>query len=152
MVASALSAYWCRGLKFRETYVSRSLAITDQMRKRQLILARTMLLSTPNVKSVEKFTTLSTTYLFSQPDHPLLIANTITADNTITSSLTICLSRFKSVPIPIHEGLWGRISSSKGTAGFLFVQQIYGRITPKSWLWERDRGSLTPPPCPSGPE
>ena len=68
----------------RETRVSRSLAPTDQRRKRQLILARTMLLWTPDVKSVDNLTTLTTTYLLSQPDHPLFIANTITMDNTIT--------------------------------------------------------------------
>ena len=78
----------------RETCVSRSLAPTDQRRKRQLILARTMLLWTPDVKSVDK---LTTAYLLSQPDHPQFIANTIAADNTMTSSVTNCYL--------IHEGL-----------------------------------------------
>ena len=43
-----------------------------------------MLFWTPDVKSVDKLTTLTTTYLISQLDHPLFIANTITMDNTIT--------------------------------------------------------------------
>ena len=36
-----------------------------------------------------KLNTLTTTCLFSQPDHPLFIANAITVDNTITYSVTI---------------------------------------------------------------
>ena len=39
--------------------------------------------------------------------------------------------------ISIHEGSWGWISSSGSAAGSLPVQQIYDRLTPKSWLWKK---------------
>ena len=71
-----------------------------QRKKSQLILARTKLLWTPDVKSVDKLTTLTTTYLLRQPDHPLFIANTIMMDNTITRVNTI--SRLKS-PKCLHS-------------------------------------------------
>ena len=106
----------------RETRVSRSLAPTDQRRKRQLILARTMLLWTPDVKSVDKLTTLTTTYLLSQPDHPQFIANTITADNTITSSVTNCYQLFK---FPSMRGYEDGYLARRGPPG----SSLYSRFT-----------------------
>ena len=123
-IASATIVHWYKGSSHSETHVSRSQALADQQRKIQLILTRTTLLWTSDVKSDEKLTTLTTAYLLSQPDHPLFIANTITADNTITSSVTICylVTQFQ---FPSMRGYEDGYLARRGPPG----SSLYSRFT-----------------------